>query len=350
MTANDDYNQAVSDALRDLRPYFQVYYHRLHIQGLLHEISSNELRHNWLGLFEKESNRLGEIFLPRTFSWDIWHQGENQLAFYYKVKGSPYSKRGRIRYEGRWLDSFSLHYDDETVRFNVRIKNAFGCYIGEQGPKSHDFRRIGGYYYSEQKELTEVPLTILRTWMKGKMRSPESNVILHSIDDYYLEYSEGAYPIPLYRLFRSLGEKAFDVMLDLNYVNPDVHEIITEELQELSNLLDLRTQEQVEPIQEPPAAKEKPPQEQHVPNIPQATLDGLKVSGKDKEKLIVIEGVKEYLSYSQWAKLLGFKGKAAAFSSFKRLQGEGLISLDKTSDGVKVVLTDKGKSVIHGSI
>jgi len=70
----------------------------------------------------------------------------------------------------------------------------------------------------------------------------------------------------------------------------------------------------------------------------------VKVSQKDRERLILIARSIKPLTYREWGEVLGMS-REGAYYLLKRLRDQGLVKMVKEEKGVKIELEDKAKRI-----
>jgi hypothetical protein len=181
--------------------------------------------------------------------------------------------------------------------------------------------------------------------MKGDLENLDEGIEATGADYQSICYDSTNYPIAICDLFQFLGEKAFEDLFQHSCVSKENYRLITYRLERMGylhsdNQPEISDQERRSALREP-----------SLPTSIQDGIEALAYSTKVIERLRIIDTIHNVLSYSKWAKVLGYSDKGACHDFLKKMENNGLVNITKSPGGIGVgiTLTQKGKRVIAAS-
>ena len=242
-------------------------------------------------------------------------------------------------------------YDQSDILFClnylVRIKTS---YFDRSGRHSEDLFPVVKYVDVPKWFYKRVPLKIISCWMEGKLERKSLGISIESTSYNQLRYQgyPEAYPVGLYRWIASWkGEDGFlRVLLTNSMVSPESYRILRKKLNEIAALTSCQGYG-------PSAHSDKAALEIDGDDSEgvdaDSVIDALSLSEKETERLNAVRKLEgRPLTYSKWAKYLGFKSKGSTFSFIQKEEQKGLLTIEQHSDsGVALRLTNKAQAALQ---
>jgi uncharacterized membrane protein len=220
-------------------------------------------------------------------------------------------RRGYVEAGGTRLMDLELFVGTRFLTLYPILETKIAIYLykfGSEGIEPEGIEQITLSKITHRAIEFDIPFDIIKAWARGELEGEGTK--LAAINEYAIIYEgEGhiEYPYALYKWFTSLGERPFDRLKNL--MTEDMYKILMKRL-------------------------EGP------------KVEAIRIPKKDRERLKVMDEVKGPLSLSKWAEMLGLRSKGSTHALLKRLEGQGLIRLDRREEGVLIELTDRGRAVL----
>ena len=239
---------------------------------------------------------------------------------------------GRIRITEWHPADVNVCFVDGRIAFDILLTYSFDVLIGDGVTKFEEAVNLAGRFTIQYWiKAVKLPIELVWHWMNGQLEGGEFQVT--STGD-TLQYDEESYPVKLYRLFHSSGKQAIDKLKDETHMTEETYSLIKKRLSTYHQVSDNSVQnhsDDILPI---------------VDECPNPIEEAVAVRQKDRERLKTIDTMTKTHSMSEWTEILHFESKGGTSPFIYKMEKMRLLKVEKTLDGLRLVLTDKGKRVI----
>jgi hypothetical protein len=211
-----------------------------------------------------------------------------------------------------------------------------------QGKASYDSS------FTETLDVASIPFKILSCWMQNSLFNNRMGVSRPDLPDKLHIHYAGGYDLPLWlcSLIRKDGNSAMVNFLNAGFMDLEVFELAESRVAEIQNAaIDLENQEYCSSQMADEAQDDSNPDSSA--SVSKDMVEAVQYPDNYPELLGKIDAVEEPLTYSEWAKILGYKSRSGPHDLIKKLVKEGLVTCMALGEiGNRVELTQKGQRIL----